>query len=271
MTAAATARPATTAVETNVGFWSVVWIVAVRGILRMRRMPSLVVQSMFFPTFFLIVYTGLYAAITRLPGFPTDDITNWYVPFMMLQGAAFGGLGAGFATGLDIENGFFDRLLLTPAPRAALMLGTTLYSLIRSLVVAVAVAAVGVVLGASPTDWLGLPLLLLAVVGVSLMGSFYALALMYRVKDQRAAQVLPIGMFLALFASNAQVPLSIATGWVHWVGRINPLSNVLRLARQAFLESGVSWADTWGGLVALGACTAVLAIWAARGLQKFTP
>ena len=257
--------------DRSVGLWAATAIVASRGMLRMRRMPSLVVQSVFFPTFFLIVYTGLYVAVTRLPGFPTDDIADWYLPFMLIQGAAFGGLGAGFATGLDIENGFFDRLLLTPAPRAALMLGTALYALARSLIVGVIVAVVGIALGASPTDWRGLPLLLLAVSGVSMMSSFYSLAVMYRVKDQRAAQVLPIGMFLVLFASNAQVPLSIATGWVHHVGRVNPLSNVLRLARQAFLDTGVTWSDTWGGLVALGGCTAVLGVAAARGLRRIVP
>jgi len=257
--------------DAAVGFWSSARIVMWRGWVKTQRMPSIVVQSLFFPTFFLIVYSGLYDAVTDLPGFPTDDVTNWFLPFMLFQGAAFGGLGAGFGTAVDIDNGFFDRLLLMPGNRSAIMVGSVGYALLRSLFVAVVVAGVGVALGASPTDWAGVPLLALAVVAISIMGSLYSLALIYRVKDQRVAPLFPIGIFVLLFVSSAQVPLSVTTGWLNAVGRINPVTNLLRLGRQAFLDTGVTWEDTWGGLVAIVVCTALLGWWAERGLRHYNP
>ena len=39
------------------------------------------------------------------------------------------------------------------------------------------------------------------------------------------------------------------TGWLHTVARLNPLTNILRLARVGFLGD-IVWADCWGGLVA---------------------
>ena len=257
--------------EARIGFWSSALIVAWRGRVRTQRMPSIVVQSVFFPVFFMLVYTGLYAAITDVPGFPTDDVVNWYLPFMIIQGAAFAGVGAGFETAADIDNGFFDRLLLMPGNRIAIMAGTVMQALIRALIVGTVVAVLGVALGASPTDWLGIPFLILAAVSISIMGSLYSLALIYRIKDQRAAPLFPIGIFLLLFMSNAQVPLSVATGWLNAVGRINPMSNILRLSRQGFLDTGVTWDHTWGGLVAIVVMTALLGLWAVRGLQRFNP
>ena len=129
--------------DARIGFWSSAWIVMWRGWVKTQRMPSIVVQSVFFPTFFLIVYSGLYDAVTDLPGFPTNDVTNWFLPFMLFQGAAFGGLGAGFGTAVDIDNGFFDRLLLMPGNRLAIMVGSVGFALLRSLMVAVVVAGVG--------------------------------------------------------------------------------------------------------------------------------
>lgn len=252
-------------------FLASAWSITRRGWTTTVRLPAVLVQSVFFPTFFLVVYTGLYAAVTDLPGFPTDDLSNWYVPFMVIQGAAFAGVGPGFATAVDMESGFFDRLLLMPGRRSAILVGSVGVAVVRATFVGVVVAAVGVALGASPTDWRGVPFLVLAALGVATMGALYSLALIYRLKDQRAAPLFPIGIFVVLFVSNAQVPLSITTGWLNAVGRVNPVSNILRLARQGFLDTGVTWSDTWGGLLAIAVCTTLLAWWAGRGLASVTP
>ena len=52
---------------------------------------------------------------------------------------------------------------------------------------------------------------------------------------------------------------------------VYPLTNVLRMTRQGFLEPGVTWHETWPGLVALVAMIAVLGTLAARGLRKLGP
>jgi ABC-2 type transport system permease protein len=226
--------------------------IASNGILKTVRTPSIIVQSLFFPTFFLIIYSGLFTALIRLDGFPTDKITNWYVPFMMLQGAAFAGVAAGFVVGSHIESGYFDRQLLYPVRRGALLVGTVLIALARGMLVSAFVLVVGLALGARPTGGpLGFLLLFLACAGISITSSGFSLGLIYRAKNLQVAPLFPLGIFITLFVSTAQVPISISTGWLQRAARINPITNVLRLGRQAFLDRGVNWADTWGGLLAL--------------------
>lgn len=254
------------------GVWRGTLAIAGRGVLKTRRIPAVVVQSVFFPTFFLVIYVGLYAGVLSLGGFGTASVENWYVPFMMIQGASFSGVAVGFSTAVDIDTGFFDRLMSSPVSRLSILAGTALFGLFRAVLVATVVLGVGLALGARFTGGVvGVGALYLSVAGISLAASCWALGLIYRVKDQRVAPLFPIGIFLTLFMSTAQVPLEVATGWLRTVARWNPVTEVLELARQAFLDDGVSMQGTVGGLVALVAMVVGFGFFAWRGLVRYVP
>ena len=78
-----------------------------------------------------------------------------------------------------------------------------------------------------------------------------------------------MGVFLSVFLSTAQVPLSVMTGWLHAVARVNPMTNIL-VARQGFIGE-VSWGQTWPGLVALTGAVIVLGLFAVRGMRGLVP
>ena len=103
---------------------------------------------------------------------------------------------------------------------------------------------------ASPTVFSVLATLYIAALGVATISAGWGLGLAYRFGDMRAAALMQLGIFNAIFLSNAQAPLDVMTGWLHAVARVNPFTNVLRLAREGWL-GGVTWNDTWGGLVAI--------------------
>ena len=87
---------------------------------------------------------------------------------------------------------------------------------------------------------------------------------------ERAAPLMQIGVFVTIFLASAQVPIAVMTGWLHAVARVNPMSNVLRLARTGFLGD-VTWSDCWGGLVALAVGTVLAALFAARQFRHLVP
>ncbi len=253
------------------------WVASVgivwwRGNLRTLRFPGLLVVVAFFPIFFFVAFSGLFPSLTDIPGFPTDNYRSWLLPFVILQGAGFSGLGAGFMTGRDLGDGFFDRLLMMPAHRSAIYVGTVLMSVSRAVVVGVVVFGIGLVAGADLTGGaLGLACLALAVIGISWMSASFALGVMYRARDERVAPLFQLGIFITLFTSTAQVPLSISTGWLHDAARFNPITNILELGRQATLPNGWAWSSTWPGLLALGASVVVLGAFALTGLRRITP
>ena len=102
---------------------------AQRSLVTILRIPAAVVPLIVMPMFFVIAFSGSFSSLADLPSFPTDNVFNWFVPFAILQGAAFAGFGTGFSTVRDIESGFYDRLLLAPGSRFGHYLGPVLAAL----------------------------------------------------------------------------------------------------------------------------------------------
>lgn len=251
--------------------WAVINALIVRSVIAVTRIPSAFIPSVIFPVFQIVAFGGAFSAITMLPGFPTDQVLNWFGPMAVLQGTAFLGSTVGLATTRDIETGFYDRLLLAPAPRWSLLVGPVAGAIVRTLlpiyVVLIAAALGGARLVGSA---LGAVTLLVAAVGCTALFGFWTLGLAFRFKSQRAAPLMQIGVFISIFLATAQVPLAAMTGWLHAVARVNPMTNVLRLARVGFLGE-VTWEDSWGGLVALAVGTVLTALFAARQFRQMVP
>jgi ABC-2 type transport system permease protein len=241
--------------------------IAVRSLRNIRRLPSAFVPALLMPIVQAIAFSGTFFAITEIPGFPTDRSINWYLPLAVLMGSSFSGIGIGFSTIRDLEGGFYDRLRMSPAPRAALLLGLLLSAWVRTLLVVSAVFVVGTLFGARLTDGvLGLLLLYVAGLGMATIGTGWGLGLAYRFGDMRAAAIMQLTLFLTLFLSSAQAPLSVMEGWLHGVARVNPVTNILRLARAGFLGD-ITWDDVWGGMLALVVIGSIAMWFARRGLD----
>lgn len=235
----------------------------------MIRIPGTIIPVLIMPVFFVLAFSGAFGALADLPAFPTDNILNWMVPFAVLQGASFAGLGAAFGAGRDLETGFFDRLLLAPTPRLALATGPLAFSCVRALLPVLIVVPVGFLGGARMADpLLGLPVLALSAVGIGLAAGLWGLGVIYRLRTQRAAALVQVGIFVVLFLSVGQVPLEAMEGtWLEPVARLNPFTKILTMARAGYLDD-VTWSVVWPGLVALAVAIGGLALFAWRGFRK---
>lgn len=240
-----------------------------RSVVNLTRLPSAFLPAVMMPLVQAIAFSGTFFALIQIPGFPTDRSINWFLPLAVILGSGFAGIGLGFSMIRDLEGGFYDRLRMTPAPRWSLVLGPLLSAVVRAALVTTIVVAVGMIAGARLTHGpLGLVPLYVAGLGVAVIGSGWSLGLAYRFRDMRAAALMQLTFFLAIFLTPAQAPMSIIEGWLEPVARINPFTNVLRLARLGFLDPDVTWDDTWGGLVALAALGALSLAFARRGLSS---
>lgn len=245
----------------------VVGSLARRSLVRIIRVPAAIVPTVAMPVFLLIAFSGSFSAVTDLPGFPTDNMLNWVLPYAVLQGCAFGGVGASQALAADVENGFYDRLLMSPASRFGLLLGPTVASMFRALLPATLVTAVAVLGGARFEGGpLGLLTLLLAAEGIAVVATLWGLGMVYEVRSQQVGTVVSMGVFMAMFLSIGMVPLAVMQGWLETVARYNPMTEVLTMARQGLIGE-VTWGDTWPGLVVLVASALVFGLFAARGLR----
>ena len=250
---------------------AVTWGITERSLKLIPRYPSTFIPSLVMPVFFVVAFAGAFSGLVNLPGFPADKMLDWVLPMSTLQGCAFAGITTGMAVARDLENGFFDRFTMSPAPRAALLAGPLLASVLRAAIPLVILPLVGLVSGVNFHEgFFTLVPLAIAGLGIALIAGMWAVGLALRARSQQAAPLMQMALFLGFFLSTAQMPLDLLTGWVHAVARFNPITNVLQLARQGFLGD-ITWATTWPGLVSLLGMTLVLGLFAVRGLHKLVP
>lgn len=250
---------------------AVTWGVAERSLRLIPRLPATFIPSLVMPVFFTVAFSGPFAALVNIPGFPAQEILDWVVPFTALQGCAFAGLTTGLGVARDLETGFYDRMLLSPAPRMSLLAGSLVAAVLRACIALVLMIVVGLVAGAHFREGLvGIAVLALGGLGLALAASAWAIGLALRFKTMQSAPLMQMGVFLTIFLSTAQMPLELLTGWLADVARYNPITKVLALARQGFLGD-VTLAVTVEGIVALAGMFLVLGLFAYRGMRKVIP
>jgi ABC-2 type transport system permease protein len=247
------------------------WGIAARSVKLIPRLPSTFVPSLVMPIFLTVAFAGAFAGLVLLPGFPADKAVDWFIPMTTIQGAAFAGITTGMGVARDLESGFFDRFLASPASRLSILSGPLLAAVLRavipfSILMVVAVIAQAHFYGGA----LGIVTLAVASFGIAFVAAAWSIGLALRFKTQQVAPLMQSGLFLAMFLSTAQMPLNLLTGWLYTVASYNPVTHVLELGRQGFLGE-VTWAGTYPGLLSLAGMAALLGLFAIRGMQRVVP
>jgi ABC-2 type transport system permease protein len=242
-----------------------------RSISLIPRSPATFIPSLIFPIFSVVAFSGAFSGIARVPGFPAKTMVDWILPMSVVQGAAFAGVTTGLGVARDIEGGFFDRLLVAPVRPVAIVLGPLAAALLRAVMPFAIVTAAGLAAGAHLQGGLaGLLVLFIAAEGSALAAAGWSTGLALRFGSMKVSPLIQAGLFMFIFLSTAQVPLTIMTGWLHAVARINPMTNILALGRAGFVGH-VVWASVWPGLIAIAGLGSVLTVFAFTGLRKRVP
>lgn len=208
-----------------------------RSVLRTLRQPAMIVPSIVFPLFLLAVNSAGLDAATNIPGFPTDSYLTFILAFPFVQGALFATMNCGQALAEDIENGFFNRLALTPMRGSALLAGQLGGLIVIGLLQATIYLAAGLAAGAGfAAGPLGVPVLfalsILITIGFGGLGMFMAI----RTGSGESVQgAFPL-LFALLFFSSISLPRDlIQEEWFRTVATINPVSYLIEGIRSLFV------------------------------------
>jgi ABC-type multidrug transport system permease subunit len=231
------------------------------------RVPGAAIPGVLAPTIFFLGLTAVFGNLNALPGFTSDTYQSFLIPISLMQGAGFTGAATGVNLARDIEQGWFDRLLVSPAPRSVLLAGLVISASLRSLIPASLLLLVGFALGVSWPGPGGLAIAIAIVMGMGTLAACWGTVLALRFKSQSAAPLMQAGMLLLILTTTAYAPLDLLTGWLHTAARFNPVTQIVEAARQGFV-GGVTWGDTWPGLLALAGLVALLSALALRGMRR---
>lgn len=238
-----------------------------RALNEILRVPAAAIPGVLAPTIFMLGLSAVFGEAAQLPGFPTDNFMTFILPVGFLQGAGFTGAATGVNLARDIEQGWFDRLVVAPVPRSVLLAGIVTSASLRALMPATFLLAVGLALG---VDWPGVLALALAAVlvaGLAAVAACWGTMLALRFRSQQAAPLMQVGSFVAVLFTTAYAPMENLAGWLQAVATVNPVTRVLEGVRQGFVGS-VTWADTWPALLALAGLMAAFGALALRGMRR---
>ena len=177
----------------------------------------------------------------------------------MTQSLLLGGVSSGIAVALEIEGGFFDRLIASPIPRIAIVLGRLAAASVLACFQVLWFLALGLIFGAHIAG--GVPgALVVVLIGAVAGTGFGAIgtALALRARNASTVQgIFPL-VFVILFVSSAFFPRPLLQSPIDTVARYNPLSYIADGMRDPIISS-VSAKPVLEGLAA-AALVALVAI-----------
>jgi ABC-type multidrug transport system permease subunit len=238
-----------------------------RALNEILRVPGAAIPGVLAPTIFFLGLTAVFGNLTLLPGFTSESYQSFLIPVSLMQGAGFTGAATGVNLARDIEQGWFDRLLASPAPRPVLLAGLVLSASFRALVPATVLLVIGFALGVHWPGPGGLAIALLITMGMAIVAAAWGATIALKFKSQSASPLMQAGMLVLILTTTAYAPLALLTGWLQEVARYNPVTQIVDAARQGFVGS-VTWSETWPGLLALAGLAALLVALALRGMQR---
>jgi ABC-2 type transport system permease protein len=224
------------------------WLLGQRALREGWRTPEALLPTLFIPLFFLVVNVGQAAKI--FPGESTAFLHGqgygaFQLPSSLLLAASFG--TAALFLVEDIEGGYFDKLRAAPVSRTAIVMGRLIAEMVKGVLIAVAIVALGIVFGigiASGPLGFVLLVLLTALWAVVFVGFMQLIAL----KTRSAAATNSAGLvfFPLLFLTPNFVPRDLLTRPMEIAATLNPVTYVMEALRSLILRDLV-WSEILPG------------------------
>lgn len=201
------------------------------------RTPAAVLPSLIISVFFLVVYqASLGNASGFLPGLAGKSYIGFILPVSIVSAALSSSGVAGSSIVRDIENGYFDKLSLTPISRGALVLGPMLAGAAIVVLQTLLVTTVGIIMGLRPETGIGGLLVMIGfalLLGMAFAGFTVGVAL--RTGSAGAVQGASFLFFPLSFLTATFVPLDLLSGWIKVAATYNPITYVLDAMRTLML------------------------------------
>jgi ABC-2 type transport system permease protein len=239
----------------SAGFWADIRTVGLRALRLTWRDPEAFAPALAIPLFFFLVNVGALQTFVEGSFPPGFD----YKAFQLPVAVVFAVTGVSRATSLvtDIQNGYLDRLLLTPVRRGTLLLGLMVADFVLIVALTIPVLLLGLLIGIHVATGIGgivVFVLLAGFWGLAFTGFPYAIAL--RTGNPTAVNNTFLLFFPFAFLTTAYLPEEAMTGWLATAARINPTTYLLA-AMRGLLQTGWEWDELGKGALAIGLMGAI--------------
>jgi ABC-2 type transport system permease protein len=219
------------------------------------------------PVLWLAVFGVTFSKIRSIP---TGDFTylQFMTPGILAQSVIFVAIFYGIVVVWERDLGLLNKLLSTPAPRSAIVMGKALAAGARGLLQAIAILIIALIMRIeliiTPLSILGV-FTIIVLCGMCFSSMSIALASVLRNRERMMGigQAIMMPLF---FASNAIYPISIMPSWLKVIAIGNPLSYIVDATRSLLVTGDFSSMGI-DMLVICGA-TVILVVLASVGFKR---
>jgi ABC transporter DrrB family efflux protein len=213
------------------------WVVTLRNLRRMTRIPEVVVFATIQPIMFVLLFSYVFGgAIPLASAGGAHAYREYLLPGIFTQTLAFttGTTAVGLAD--DLQKGLVDRFRSLPMARSAVLLGRTVADWIQNLFVLLIMALCGVAVGwrIHGGFWRALAAFLLVMLFAYAMSWVGAVIGLTVSTPETANTAGFIWLFPVTFISNVFVPTQSLPGWLQPVAEWNPISSTVLALRELF-------------------------------------
>jgi ABC-2 type transport system permease protein len=208
---------------------------------KIRHDPTELLTRAVQPALWLLIFGQVFSRARAIPtgGLPYLD---FMAPGILAQSVLFIAIFHGIAIIWERDLGLVHKLLASPSPRPALVLGKGISAGARALSQVAIVYALALLLGVK-INWH--PLFLAGVLGVAILGAacFATLSLIIACVVKTRERFMGIGQVLTMplfFASNAIYPITLMPDWLKAISHLNPLTYEVDALRALMLTGGTS-------------------------------
>ncbi|MGL4339837.1 MAG: ABC transporter permease [Rhodoglobus sp.] len=209
------------------------WITTRRNLIKIKRVPDILVFTTVQPIMFVLLFTYVYAGVITIPG-------STYAEFIMAgifaQTVVFGSTYSGSAMAQDLKDGIIDRFRTLPMSPSSVLVGRTNGDLLINSLSMVVMMTTGLIVG-----WRIESSVLEALAAVSLILLFaYALSwvMAFLGMSVRSPEIINNVSFLVLFPltflSSAFVPTDTLPTPLRIFAELNPVTSLVNAARELF-------------------------------------
>jgi len=235
--------------------------VARRQTVRTFKAPYLLAPMLVFPLLLFAAFAGGLSAISRTPNFNYFNFTTFQLIYVLMVGAALGGVQTGLTVADDFESGFARRMLISTPQRGGLVLGYVLAGLVRFALVALVLTAVAVASGARMHGDVIQVAGLYGVAGLfNVASTLYATGFAFRARSTSIGPAIQTPIMLPLFLAPVFAPRALLSGWLRHVADVNPVTPLLESGRGLAAGAPVSVAIAYSLLFVLVVLSAAFAL-----------
>lgn len=242
------------------------WLITRTNIQHLLAQPGEITAMIAMPIIFTVLFGFVFGSAIQIPG--VDNYRDYLMPGIFVQTAAFTMVNAAVGMADLRDKGQMDRFRSLPMSRSAVIVGQTLFQVLKTMV-----GVVGMVICALISGW-GIhtdPLQAAAGFGLialfSVATNFIGVCVGISISNARMADQVTMSVSMPMtFLANTFIAVETLPGWLKPLANWNPVSATVAAVRQLFGNDAAiatttqAWPLAHPFVTSIGTCLLIIVV-----------